>query len=145
MLLIEEISRSWGWTGLVPLRIVKRNLFGNLLVEHENGTVWRITPEELTCELVTDSVHSLPALFSEAEFHEDWEMEGLVHRAELAAGRLEDSEAYCLQLPIPLGGNYNAESIVKLDLVVLHRFAGETAHQIRDLPDGTEIQIRIVD
>jgi len=55
MALIEIVCEAWGFTGLVPERILAINAFGNLLVEDQAGHVWRICPEELSCDPVASS------------------------------------------------------------------------------------------
>jgi hypothetical protein len=139
--LVDVVSRSWGFTGLIPLRVLDVNAFGNLLVEDEDGRVWRICPEELSCEIVAPSSRELDHITSS----EDWKMNVLVDVATAALGSPGAGRCFCLKVPGVLGGKYAAANIGTISIAELIDFAGDVASQIKDLPDGAEIKFKIVD
>ncbi len=53
--ILDVILQAWGWTGLEPQKVLMQNLFGNLIVEAIDGHVWRICPEELSCDRIAES------------------------------------------------------------------------------------------
>jgi type VI secretion system (T6SS) immunity protein Tdi1 len=139
--LVDIVSRSWGFTGLIALRVLDVNAFGNLLVEDEDGRVWRICPEELSCEVAASSSRDLEQITSS----EDWKMNGLVDVATAALGRPEAGRCFCLKVPGVLGGQYAAVNIGIISIAELIAFAGDVALKIKDLPDGAKIEFKIVD
>jgi hypothetical protein len=139
--LVDIVSRSWGFTGLSPLRVLDVNAFGNLLVEGEDGRVWRICPEELSCEIVAASSRDLEHITSS----EDWKMTRLVDVATAALGSPSAGRCFCLKIPGVLGGQYAAANIGTISIAELIDFAGDVASQIKDLPDGAKIKFKIVD
>jgi type VI secretion system (T6SS) immunity protein Tdi1 len=139
--LLDIVSRSWGFTGLIPLRVLDVNAFGNLLVEDEGGRVWRICPEELSCEIVAPTSRDLDRITST----EDWKMNRLVDVATAALGSPGVGRCFCLKVPGVLGGQYAAANIGTISIAELIAFAGDVATKIKDLPDGAKIEFKIVD
>jgi hypothetical protein len=76
--LLDTIRTAWGFTGLDPSSIVDENAFGNLLVEDTTGRIWRLCPEELSCNPVASSARELEELRASPDFVIDWEMQRLV-------------------------------------------------------------------
>jgi len=50
-----------------------------------------------------------------------------------------------LAIPGALGGEYAISNIKTAPLVELVRFSGDLGRQIADLPDGAQIEIKVVD
>ena len=143
--LIAEIRDAWGWTGIRPVEVLAENDFGNLLIEDEGGKFWRLCPEDVYCKIVTKNRKRLNALFKDKNFLRDWEMSNLVDAAKAGVGPLEHSQKYCLVIPGVLGGAYDVSNIKIVTLTELVRFSGDVGEQIRDLPDGARIELKVVD
>ena len=144
MALVDIVRRAWAFTGLVPRSIIDINAFGNLLVEDVGGRVWRICPEELSCEVVAPTVPSLEQLRASPDFQRDWAMQELVERATTTLGPPGEGRCFCLKLPGVLGGEYASTNLATISLSELIEFAGEMARQIEDVPDGGKVRIRFV-
>ncbi|OOF12838.1 DUF1851 domain-containing protein [Salinivibrio sp. PR919] len=145
MSIIQEVKDSWGWVGIEPLSIVGENDFGNLMIEDADGKYWRLSPEDVYCEVVANDRDELDRLSQDQDFLEDWYMQALVEQAKESLGELSEGRKYCLVIPGALGGEYGISNIKTAPLVELVRFSGDLAKQIKDLPDGAEIQLRVVD
>jgi hypothetical protein len=139
---LTTIRDAWGWTGLDPEEVVAVNAFGNVLVRAVDGTFWRICPEELSCEVIACDPETYVALQEDARFQADWQMERLVHLASSKLGPLPDGRCYCLKLPGVLGGAYEEHNLGTITLDELIAFSGDLAEQIKDLPDGAQIEIK---
>jgi hypothetical protein len=145
MTLVEIITRSWSFAGLVPRAIIDINAFGNVLVESADGRFWRICPEELSCKPVAESREELDRLRSSSEFHRDWLMQPLVDLATSTLGAPAEDHCFCLKLPAVLGGEYGPSNLGTITLTELLATSGDIARQIEDVPDGGEIVINITD
>ena len=145
MSIINEIKESWGWVGIKPLQIVGENDFGNLIIEDIEGKYWRLCPEDVYCEVVASTREELDQLSSDQEFLEDWNMEALVEQAQESLGPLSEEYKYCLVTPGALGGEYAISNIKTAPLIEMVRFSGDVALQIKDLPDGAQIELKVVD
>lgn len=142
--MLDTIRKAWGWTGLDPTEVVAVNAFGNLIVRASDGTYWRICPEEWSCEQVARSAEEFTALTNKEEFQTDWEMVRLVELARQKLGPLSEGRCYCLKLPAVIGGRYEAANLGTITLGELISFSGDMAQQIKDVPDGGQVEIEIV-
>ncbi len=136
MSIIREVKDSWGWIGIEPLTIVGENDFGNLMIEDVDAKYWRLSPEDVDCEVVANDRDELDRLSQDQDFLEDWYMHALVEQAKESLGELSEGRKYCLVIPGALGGEYGISNIKTAPLVELVRFSGDLAKQIKDLPDG---------
>ena len=62
-----------------------------------------------------------------------------------AFGPVPEGRCYCLKIPAVLGGKYEISNMATISLNELISFAGDVAQQIEGLPDGTQMEIQIVD
>jgi len=139
--LLDTVRYAWGFTGLVPTRVLDVNPFGNLLVEDVGGRIWWICPEELSCEPVATTPQELQELRSS----NDWTMERLVALATASLGAPGEGRCFCLKIPGALGGKYKAANLGTIPVLELVAVSGDIAGQIKDLPDGAKVRFRIVD
>lgn len=143
--LISEVRDAWGWAGIDPQEVVGENDFGNLIIKDTDGKYWRMCPEDVYCKVVAENRDELDKLSQDQDFLEDWYMAALVNQAQESVGTLTDGRKYCLVIPGLLGGAYDSSNIKSAPLVELIRFSGDIAQQIRDLPDGAQIELKVVD
>ena len=143
--LVRVIHEVWGWIGLEPDEVVAENDFGNLIVRASDGKYWRICPEELSCTVIAENRTHLDTLNETQDFRRDWWMLPLVEEASEALGPLDADRKYCLKMPAVLGGAYDVTNFSTIPLDELISFAGDAAEQIKDLPDGTQVDIKIIE
>jgi hypothetical protein len=142
--MLDTIRKAWGWTGLDPAEVVATNAFGNVIVRATDGTYWRICPEEWSCEQVARSAKEFADLCCEEGFRTDWEMTRLVELARQQFGPLPEGRCYCLKLAAVIGGKYDAANLGTISLDELISFSGDMAEQIKDVPDGGQVEIKLV-
>jgi hypothetical protein len=145
MNLVADIEEAWGWVGIQPVEVVGENDFGNLMIKDVQGRYWRLTPEDLSCEVVAQTRAELDQLSADQEFLDDWTMRSLVEQAREKCGPLPEGRKYCLKIPGVLGGEYGGDNLATISLVDLIRASGHLAQQIKDLPDGAKIRLQITD
>lgn len=141
--IVQEISNSWGWTGIRPIEVVRENEFGNLIIKDTQGAYWRLCPEDVYCRVIALNDEELEILFANKEFQEDWEMKNLVAEARSHFGDLMEGRKYCLKIPSVAGGSYALENFGTNTLLEMIGFSGDIGYQIKDLPDGTKIKLTI--
>jgi hypothetical protein len=143
--MIDTIRKAWSWIGVNPAEIVYVNLFGNLIVKDIEGAFWRICPEELACDKIAEDSNAFAKIWSGRDFQSDWQMLKMVDLAEKKLGLLQKDECYCFKVPPVVGGSYAEANLAKISLKELVAFAGDFAEQIKDVPDGSRIEIKFVD
>lgn len=144
MSILKEIKDSWGWVGIVPQEIVIENEFGNLIVKDFEDKFWRICPEDVYCEVVAESIAEYNILIKNQEFLEDWFMSAMVEEAKKKLGMLEPGYKYHMVTPGILGGEYGVSNFNVAPLYEIIRFSGDLGRQIKDLPEGAQIEMKWV-
>ena len=143
--LVDQINRYWGWTGLNAAEVVGRNEFGNFLVLDKDGTFWRICPEQLACDIVADTPAEFESLINDPEFNLDWQMSAIVEIARKKFGPQKVGWVYYLVIPDLFGGLYDEVNIQTVPINQLIAHSGEWAFAIKDLPEGGQIRLRVID
>ncbi len=143
--ILDMIRQAWAWTGIDPLEVVASNAFGNVIIRSTKGSFWRICPEELSCTIVAKSEDEWSTLRDAISFVQDWEMARLVELAQAKLGPISVDRCYCLKLPAVVGGKYDASNLGTNSRVEVLAFAGDLAHQIKDLPDGAKVRLVVTE
>lgn len=68
---LESIRREWTWVMPPPEPLLAVSKFGNVLVAVLGGAVWRICPEEMSCQVFAPTVEVAQQLMADPEFRED--------------------------------------------------------------------------
>jgi hypothetical protein len=142
--MLDTIRNAWGWTGLIPAEVIYGNPFGNLIVKAADDAFWRICPEELKCEKIAADFDKLAELWHDKNFRLDWEMTKIVAVAEKKLGQLQQGRCYCFKLSPVVGGKYDVTNLGEISIAELIIFSGDFAKQIKDVPDGGQIEIKII-
>ncbi len=142
--MLNEIRDAWGWVGIEPEQIVIENEFGNLIVKDIHDKFWRICPEDVYCEVVAESIEDYNTLIKNEEFLEDWFMTAMVNEAEKNLGKLESGKKYYMVIAGVLGGEYGGTNVQIAPLKEIISISGKIGKKIKDMPDGTEIEIKVV-
>ncbi len=145
MNVIDEFRESWGWIGLAPTEIVAENDFGNLILKDAEGKYWRFCPEDLYCEIVAQNQREMDSLACDQDFIDDWEMKALGAEARSILGELPAGMKYCLKVPGILGGEYGGSNLAMITFKELISFSGYVAEQIKDLPDGSQVEFQVTE
>ncbi|MFV0170869.1 hypothetical protein OBK12_04090 [Empedobacter falsenii] len=54
--MLEIINNKWEWLNIKFIKIIDENDFGNLILLNNDKSIWRICPEELQCEKISESL-----------------------------------------------------------------------------------------
>jgi hypothetical protein len=68
----------------------------------------------------------------------------LAHKWQSIHGPLHSRHRLMAKRPFVLGGEYSIENLVSLDSVRIMKSLGNLAFQLRDLPDGTKVEFKIL-
>lgn len=139
--LLPVVSEAWGWTGCKPVEVIAMNAFGNLILRDDEGCFWRLCPEDVYCRIVAKSSADYGVLVGSEDFLSDWEMIDLVKAAREKLGTPGSGRCYCLKLPGVLGGEYGCDNVATVSVEELIASSGDIGRQIKDLPDGTQIDL----
>ena len=143
---LEVLRTKWSWV-LQPeaTRVLAQNRFGNVLVELNDGSIWRVCPEDVTAAKVAESEGAIPELWADQEFQTDWAGDAWIEVAEPVLGPLEEGQCYGFKIWPVLGGAYEVENMAIKSTVEWLAVSGDVGRQIKDLPHGAQIGLDVPD
>lgn len=143
MSIIEAVRTAWAWCGIDAVEVVGENDFGNLIVRDAVGSYWRLCPEDLYCKVIAEDRQTLDVLLKDQQFLHDWYMSGLVDQGLQRLGVLPEGRKYCLKIPGVMGGEYGGDNLATIGLQELVLVSGDIAQQIKDIPDGAQVRLKV--
>jgi len=145
MSIIEEVKEAWGWVGIEPTEIITENEFGNLILKDAENKFWRLCPEDVYCEVIANSIEAYNELITTPEFLNDWNMLVMVEEAIKKLGALKEGYKFYLVIPGILNGEYTGMNMKTAPFIEIIRWSGALGKQIKDLPDGAEVKLKVLD
>jgi hypothetical protein len=117
------------------------NRFGDLIVVPEDGSVHYMDFSVNELRRITDSQDDFCTKIDQGDNADDWLLIPLVDACVAAGMRLLHNQCYSFKIPPVLSGKYEIENIAPLDIEVNYAFLADIHRQIKDLPDGTKINL----
>jgi hypothetical protein len=107
------------------------------------GAVHRLEPETGELQVMADTLEEWAATILDDSAFETGH--STATEWQRAHGPLPPGQRLIPKTPFVLGGQYSIENLYAADAVEAMRFRAHLAAQIRDLPDGATVEIRVVD
>lgn len=108
-----------------------------------DGAIARFHPETGESELIAPSLDGWAGLLLDGYAAETGYP--LAHAWQTLHGPLPASQRLLPAIPFVLGGDYTLDNLVARDAVEGMRFRAYLARQLRELPDGAEVEIEFLD
>ena len=140
---IEVLRCLWAWVLPYPVRIVARNPFGNVAVACADGSLWRVCPESLSAEKVSNE-SNFESVLEDEEFREDWLFEGFEAAAQASLGPVGEGQCYGFKIWPVLGGAYTPDNFAIKTLTEWLAVSGDVGSQIKDLPPGAKVTLDVL-
>ncbi len=139
---IEDILSCWQWRVAEMKAVVTISCLGDIfLLGHDDNIYWLQTDRgDLT--KIANSFEEYQTLLSDEVNIDNWFLPSLVEKLIIAGKTLKENEVYSYKkLPV-IGGEYSVDNIDPTDMSVHFAFSGQLCEQIKDLPDGTKVNIK---
>ncbi len=109
----------------------------------KDGRILRFEPETAQLEAMAEDLDT----WARTILEDYWAETGyqIAHEWQRANGPLPPGQRLVAKIPFILGGDWSVDNVRAMDAVEAMRFRGALASQLHDLPDGTRVQIEIVD
>lgn len=124
------------------MKIVMVSVLGDLFLEDGDGCVYWLMTDGGELNKIANSKAEFKILLSKGENIETWLLPVLVEKLLSAGFKLEENEVFSPKKMTVLGGTYDADNFVPTDMSVHFAFTGQICLQIKDLPDGTKVNIK---
>lgn len=150
--LIDPGNLDWprllaGWAGLVPaeFEVWLMNRFGDLFLVLPDGAVQMLDVGNGRLDELAGSRDEFRRIVDEDDNASLWFMIPLVDRLVEAGITPQTGQCYCFLTPPILGGEYSVENTRVVPIEELFGLYGSYHEQLRDLPDGAKVRIKVVD
>jgi hypothetical protein len=148
--LIDHSSFDWSillceWTWLLPPSFTAwlMNRFGDLFIVLEDETVHMLDVGTGTLRKIAENRADFAEMLDDAENANNWLMIPLIDQLIARGLMLGEGQCYSYKQPPVLGGNYELENIFVLSIQEHYGAYGSIHRQLKDLPDGAQVVIKL--
>jgi hypothetical protein len=140
---IERLLANWRRLCPSKTTLLARNVFGDLFLQDETGTIYRLNTDGGSLSKVADSATEFLQMAQTQEKRQEWFMENDA-RAYAKKGFAPNS-LQCIGFAIPAvfaeGGRHTKPYLI--DIYEHLAFLGDLHQQMKDMPDGTKVRLQI--
>ncbi|HEV7349859.1 T6SS immunity protein Tdi1 domain-containing protein [Telluribacter sp.] len=139
---LHDILSCWQWRLAGMKGVATISALGDIFLLGDDGAIYRLQTDTGDLTKVADTLEQYQQFLSNEEKVENWFLPLLVEKL-LAVGKtLKENEVYSYKkLPV-IGGEYSVDNIEPTDMSIHFAFSGQICEQIKDLPDGTKVNIK---
>ena len=142
----EKALDTWRWLLPSDFKPFVMTAFGDCILVAPDGRIHMLDLVEGRIKpLAASATEFNHAIDNDPDKRNEWLMERLVIDQADRGIRLNTGQCFGFKIPPVVGGEFDAKNIVPYEIVAYVRFAGDFHEQFKDLPDGSQIEFRIVD
>jgi hypothetical protein len=141
----DRLIKTWTWLMGADKRVVLISAIGDMFVIDEEGKVYWLDIGAGELSLVAGNNQEFEGKLRDMEQVNEWFMIDLTTKLRQSERKLKDGQVYSYKkLPI-IGGKYHVDNFAPLSIEEHFGYTGDLHRQMKDLPDGTTVEIKIVD
>ncbi|MFV8364738.1 T6SS immunity protein Tdi1 domain-containing protein [Flavobacterium sp. ZT3P35] len=142
---LNRLMESWDWLIGNDKKPILMSSIGDLFLEDKNGICYWLNVGEGIIEKVAENESEFKAKLNDDETVDEWFLIELVSELKRNGLLLTEKKLYGYKtLPI-LGGEYKPENFELTDIEVHFELSGQIHKQVKDLPDGTKVNIKVTE
>ena len=135
-----------GWKWLLPqgeLSVLLMSRYGDLFLEFDDRSIHLLDVGNGSLEKVAEMSEDFWRKINQAESANDWLMIPLVDQLVAAGKTLGPGRCYSFIIPPVLGGEYSVENTASLNVQEHFGVYASIHDQIKELPDGAQVRLRV--
>lgn len=140
---VEDILSCWGWKVSDMKAVALMSVLGDLFLVGQDDVVYWLQTDSGELSKVAENLLQFEQYLNDEDKVDNWFLPLLVEKL-IASGKiLKENEVYSYKTLPAIGGEYSVENIDPTDMSVHFAFTGQICEQIKDLPDGTKVSIKV--
>lgn len=139
----ENLLESWNWLIGNDKEPILISSIGDVFLQDKTGICYWLNVGEGIIEKIAESPSEFKSKLKDKEIVEEWFLVELVAEIKKTGMELIKNNLYGYKTIPILGGEYKPENFELTDIEVHFELSGIIHQQIKDLPDGTKINIKI--
>lgn len=137
-----DICSDWKWLISEQKSVLLVTVFGDLFFIGQSDEVNWLDTGSGKLTRVADSVKHFEELLNDNEKFSEWFMTVLYSELQQKGIKLNENEVYGFKKIPVIGGTYSSDNFEPTDISVHFSISGQICKQIKDLPDGTKVNIK---
>lgn len=137
---INRLIESWNWLIGNDKKPILISSIGDLFLEDQYGIYW-LNVGEGKIEKVAENETEFKSKLNDNDFVNEWFLIDLVSELKRSGLLLTEKKLYGYKILPILGGKYNPENFVLIDIEEHFELSGQIHKQLKDLPDGTKVRL----
>jgi hypothetical protein len=139
-----KLTMNWTWLIGTDKKALLVSTIGDMFLTDNNKKVYWLDIGSGEFKLVADSIVDFEEKLKDIEQVNEWFMIDLATELRHSEKKLKDGQVYSYyKLPI-IGGDYAVDNFAPLSIEEHFGYLGDIHRQIKDLPDGTRVDIKVV-
>ena len=140
---VEDILSCWQWKVADMKAICTISCLGDMFFIGQDDGVYWLQTDHGELSKVAEDFQQFKEFLTDEDKIDTWFLPSLVEELIIAGKILKENEVYSYtKLPV-IGGEYCVDNIIPTDISVHFALTGQIFEQIRDLPDGTNVSIKV--
>ena len=140
-----RLTEEWTWLIGTDKKVLLISAIGDMFIADNAEKIYWLDIGAGELRLVADKIQEFEDKLNNIEQVNEWFMPDLTTDLRHSDKKLKAGQLYSYKtLPI-IGGDYTVDNFEPLDIEEHFGYTGDLHKQIRDLPTGTRVEIKIVE
>lgn len=139
---LDNILSCWQWRLTGMQAVVTISSLGDLFLLGQDSAVYWLQTDRGNLIKVAENLEQYQQYLTDEDKIDNWFLPFLVEQLLNAGKTLKENEVYSFKKPTVIGGEYDIDNIEPTDMSIHFAFTGQINEQIKDLPDGTKVNIK---
>jgi hypothetical protein len=139
----DDLLSSWRWRLAGIETIIAISVLGDLFLLGEDSGVYWLQTDHGNLTKVADSNQEFHNYLNDDEKFANWFLPTLIEKLINAGKSLKENEVYSFKKMPAIGGDYSVDNMEATDMSVHFAFTGQICEQIKELLDGTRVNIKL--
>lgn len=140
---LESLLSPWSWAMPEPMQPVLLTAMGDVFAQGESGAVYLVDTVAGSIVVVAEDSAQFEEQLRDVEFVTDYMYPYRILELRAAGKQLAPGEVYSHKQLLVLGGEDELDNIEATDVSVHVSIHGQVHRQVKDLPEGTPINIEL--
>ncbi|TFF38770.1 T6SS immunity protein Tdi1 domain-containing protein [Mucilaginibacter psychrotolerans] len=142
---LADLRKSWDWLIADMTAILMISKLGDMFLKGKDDAIYWLDTSSGELMKVAGNSDEFDLALQDDDNIDNWFLPRLIEALEDSGQILAKNQVYSFIKPPVIGGEYGAINLKTTDVSVHFAFTGQILEQIKDLPNGTKVTIKLVD
>ena len=141
----SRLIEDWSWLVGTDKKVIMISVIGDMFLEGDEGKIFWLDVGGGELKMVASDIRDFEGKLTDFDLVNEWFLIDLTLQLRGSNTRLNDEQVYSYRtLPI-MGGDYSVDNFAPLGIEAHFHLTGHIHKKIKDLPDGTMVEIKVTD